>query len=246
METAELVSASGTVAGTVSVSATSRTWGGEENLLCNLCCNCCSRVDLLAGFRYLQLDEGLSITENLAVETSVPAIGGSVIGLVDQFDAHNRFYGGQIGARAEYRRGNAFANVVGKVALGETHEVIGINGTTVFTLPGIAPVAVPGGVLALPSNSGHFSRDQFAVVPEIDFNIGYQVAPHVRAFLGYSFLYWSEVVRPGEQIDRVVNLTQLPSNQGPGTLIGPARPAVLFKTSDFWAQGINIGLEFRF
>jgi hypothetical protein len=245
-ETAELVSAAGVVSGTIQVTEHSRLWGIEENFLCNLCCSCCSRVDFLAGFRYLQLDEGLAIREDLLVNPSVPGIGGSTIGVVDQFDTHNRFYGGQIGARAQYWRGNTCFNVTGKVALGETHEVIGINGTTVFTLPGAAPVAVPGGVLALPSNSGHFSRDEFAVVPEVGFNVGYMVTPRVCVYLGYTFLYWSDVVRPGDQIDRVVNLTQLPTNLGPGTLVGPARPAVLFKETDFWAQGINLGVEFRF
>jgi hypothetical protein len=245
-ETAELVSFAGTVAGVVNVAENSRLWGAQENLLANLCCSCCGRVDLIAGFRYLELDEGLTITENLAVEPGVPAIGGSFIGVADQFSTHDRFYGGQLGARAEYWRGNAFVNVTGLVALGDTHQVVGINGTTVIAAPGMAPVALRGGILALPSNSGHFHRDDFSVVPEIGLNVGYQVLPHVRVFMGYTFLYWSDVVRPGDQIDRGVNLTQLPSNLTPGTLVGPARPAVLFKDTDFWAQGINFGIEFRF
>jgi len=29
-------------------------------------------------------------------------------------------------------------------------------------------------------------------------------------------------------------------------LVGPAQPAPLFVRSDFWAQGINVGLEFRY
>ena len=33
---------------------------------------------------------------------------------------------------------------------------------------------------------------------------------------------------------------------GNGSGVGPNRPAVLFKTSDFWAQGVNAGLEYRF
>src|SRR5436305_14217566 len=37
-----------------------------------LCCGCDYRFDLLAGFRYLHLDEDLSITENIDVLTTVP------------------------------------------------------------------------------------------------------------------------------------------------------------------------------
>ena len=103
-----------------------------------------------------------------------------------------------------------------------------------------------GGILALPTNSGHFTHDPFAVVPEVGLNVGYQVTNRLRLFMGYSFLYWSNVVRPGDVIDRTVNLTQIPSNLGPGTLVGPARPAVVLKDTDFWAQGLNFGVAVRY
>ena len=56
------------------------------------------------------------------------------------------------------------------------------------------------------------------------------------------------MVRPGEQIDRVLDETQIPNFDPPGTIApaGQNRPAVLFRQSDFWAQGMNLGLEFRY
>jgi hypothetical protein len=39
-----------------------------------------------------------------------------------------------------------------------------------------------------------------------------------------------------------VNPTQFP----PGTLTGPAQPSFTQRTSDFWAQGLNLGLEYQF
>jgi hypothetical protein len=245
-ENAELVAFPGQLAGRVSVESTSRLWGASENLICNICCDCCYRVDALVGFRYLELDEGLNISENLFILPSVPGIGGSTILVSDQFATHNRFYGGQVGARAEYRWNRMYADLRGLVALGTTHQVVGINGTTVIAPPGARTSVLRGGLLGQPTNSGHFSRDDFSVVPEAGINIGYQVTDHVRAFVGYTFLYWSDVVRPGDQIDRAVNLSQIPSTSGPGTLVGPARPTVVFKDTDFWAQGINFGLEFRY
>ena len=86
----------------------------------------------------------------------------------------------------------------------------------------------------------------FAVVPELGINVGYQINPLWRVFVGYNFLYLSDVVRPGNQIDRVVNTTQLPSVLGPGMLVGPARPTFVMKGTDFWAQGLSVGLEFRY
>jgi len=245
-ETAEIVASPGAVAGNIHVSSSSRLEGAGVNGVANLCCTCRSRVDLLAGFRYLELREGIGIIENLAVNPDVPTIGGSGLAVADQFDTRNRFYGGQLGLRGEYRWRNTFVNMIGSVALGSMHEEIDIRGSTVITPSGSTPTALAGGVLALPTNSGHFSRDKFAVVPQIDINVGYQMTRHLRAFVGYSFLYASNVVRPGDVIDRTVNLTQIPSNLGPGSLMGPARPALFVRDTEFWAQGMNFGLEFRY
>jgi hypothetical protein len=59
---------------------------------------------------------------------------------------------------------------------------------------------------------------------------------------GYRLLYWSDVMRAGEQIDTSVNTSQIP----PGQLTGETRPTVPFKTSEFWAQGLHFGLEYAF
>ena len=71
------------------------------------------------------------------------------------------------------------------------------------------------------------------------------ITSHWRAFVGYDFMYWSQVVRPGNQVDRNINLSQS-AVFGSGALTGPAYPMPLFNRSDFWAQGLNAGLEFRF
>ena len=52
------------------------------------------------------------------------------------------------------------------------------------------------------------------------------------------------VVRPGNQIDRNINTSQN-AFYGTGILTGPASPAPLFNRTDFWAQGVNFGLQFR-
>jgi hypothetical protein len=61
--------------------------------------------------------------------------------------------------------------------------------------------------------------------------------------VGYNFLYWSNVIRPGNQVDRVINPNLLPPANGLG---GPNRPTFEFHGSDFWAQGVSFGLEFRY
>jgi hypothetical protein len=58
----------------------------------------------------------------------------------------------------------------------------------------------------------------------------------------------NSVVRPGDQIDHTVNITQnaILDPNGVGKLIGPAQPNALFNRTDFWALGLNFGLIFSF
>jgi hypothetical protein len=93
-------------------------------------------VDLIGGFRYLDLNEGLGVVENTQVLPTSPVFPGVNIRSFDQIDTRNRFYGGQLGVRAEVWRNRFFANVVGKVALGDTHQTVDINGATTITPPG--------------------------------------------------------------------------------------------------------------
>jgi hypothetical protein len=81
------------------------------------------------------------------------------------------------------------------------------------------------------------------VVPEFGVNIGYSVTDWMRLTVGYNFLYWSNVSRPGSQVDTNVNLNNV---FGSGQASPPLVPRYLNNTSDFWAQGLTLGLEFRY
>jgi hypothetical protein len=59
---------------------------------------------------------------------------------------------------------------------------------------------------------------------------------------GYTFIYFSQVARPGDQIDRNLNLTQL----GGAPLVGAPLPQFPWVKTDFWAQGVNFGATMRF
>lgn len=247
-ESTELVAgrngAGGVLAGTVSVNTESKMFGYEANLRSNMfagqVCGVDYFVDGIVGYRALGLDESLGVNESLVV------VGGSAAGeqfsISDQFGVQNRFYGGQIGALSEFRWGRWVLDLNGKIALGPTQEMVRINGSTTITPNGGTPQTFPGGLLALSSNIGRYDRDVFTWVPELGLNIGYQWTEHVRFYVGYNVLYWSSVVRPGEQIDRGVNPNLLP----PAVAGGPARPQFAYNASDFWVQGVNFGVEFKY
>jgi hypothetical protein len=99
-----------------------------------------------------------------------------------------------------------------------------------------------GGLLTQATNIGRFEDDHFSFVYDSQAIIGYQVTDGIRAFVSYSYLWWTNVARAGDQIDLVVNSSQIP----PGTLTGAARPVFVRHDSDFWAQGISFGLEVRY
>ncbi len=229
-EDAELVASPNLLAGTVAVHSSSRLAGGDIDGIFNIDCCCCNRLDAICGFRYVQLNDGLGVGENLAIAPNVPGAGGTTFAIQDQFDTVNRFYGGQIGLRDEVRRGRFFVDVSGTVALGAVQEVVDVGGATVITPPGGAAVVRDGGLLALPTNIGRHTQSRFAVLPEVGLNVGYQLTDGIRVYTGYNFLYLSNVVRPGDQIDRVLNPTQVPVSGGTGALVGaPDRPLISTK-----------------
>ena len=86
------------------------------------------------------------------------------------------------------------ATVTG-IGFGATDEIVDINGSTALFSP-MGNQVTAGGVLALPSNIGHYDRTIFTVVPEVGINLAVNVTPHMQLTAGYSFLYWNQVVRP--------------------------------------------------
>ena len=124
-----------------------------------------------------------------------------------------------------------------KLALGNTHSLIDIEGQTTTISPEGRTVTL-GGMLAQPTNIGIHQTNQLSMIPELDATLAYDLTCRLRLTLGYSLIYWSDVARPGDQID--LNLTP------PTATIAAVKPQFQLKTTDYWAQGLNFGLDFRF
>jgi hypothetical protein len=193
----------------------------------------------LTGFRFLQLDEGLDISENLNI--AQPHGGSSKLALIDKFNTRNDFYSGQVGFDTEWRFWRRwYLGTDFKLALGETHEEVNIGGATFSSMTGTTQ---QGGFLAQPgTNIGRYTQDRFAIMPEAELKIGYNFTDHLRAYVGYDVLYLTSVVRPGDQVSTQVNPTFIPGN---GPAQGAALPSFRMTTTDFWAQGVTFGLEWR-
>ena len=244
-----LVTYPGVMSGRIVVNAPTFLQGAEANLSAAWVQTERVRLEGLAGFRYLNLQEGLQLQQISQVDLAPQYIGlvpfnGNTIALSDLFETHNHFYGGQLGVHGEFTWKRITVDLLGKVALGVSNDVVSIRGTTnIDTQPA---TTANGGLLAVSSNSGQFTRNTFAVVPEVGVSLKFQLTDRLRVFAGYTFIYWSNVARPGDQVDTNVNPNLVPTSMTFGTPGGTTSPAFAFHTTNFFAHGVNLGLEFRY
>jgi hypothetical protein len=188
-------------------------------------------VDFLIGYQTAQIDENLTIAQQIAD-------GGVAVSGTDVFDTRNKFQGAEVGLLASRRDCRWTLDVLAKVGLGNMDQTVTISGMETRQPP---VVTSTGSLLALPTNIGRYNRDEFAAVPELGVNVNYQLSNCLDFTFGYSIIYWSDVLRPGDQIDRTINGTQTSG----GTLMGAARPQFAFVDGDYWVQGINLGFTLR-
>jgi len=234
--------------GGTSISASQELWGFETNARYHAFLGRYLHAEGLMGFRYLQLNEDLSIRDNTTgfsngafsfLGNPVPA--GVQITDFDYFKTTNQFMGFQLGGRLRWDFGRYFFDLTGKAAVGANQETVFINGAT-----SVAGVTAPGGVLALPSNMGNHNTTSVCFVPELGINAGVNLTRWCRLHAGYNFLFMSSVVRPGDEVSRTINPNQLPTDPGFGLTAGPPQPLFAFHQSDFWVQYFNLGVELHY
>ncbi len=271
LEDAELVGFPGIVDGRVDVRGTTDfegigIWWRHNMLCCNSCLgggwcgDLCGplhsvgltaprcqgrlvRFDRVTGWRHLDLDESLRIGERL-VSTDPVGVNppGTDLDIQDRFVTENKFDGFDVGWEWDWCFDRWGMTALVKSAFGNISRRATISGDTTVTTPGNPPVTSDGGLLAAPSNIGSFSDDEFALVPEVGLNLYYFIRPNARVRVGYNLIYFPNVWRPSGMVDLNVDPRQLP----PPTIANATSPAFRPREADFWAQGLNLGLEFRF
>ena len=238
-------------------------FGGPLGRLCGLIKHGNRRTDVLYGLRWASLDESLGIQEDLLVVDGNAAPVGTTFKVQDHFGTSNDFFGGELGFMMEWERRRWSLGLLSKVAIGNTRQRVAIAGSTEvggasdpgtevgglltqrYTHPGNATFPGPFTV----GNIGTYERDEFSMIPEIGATLGYCVTPRFKVTLGYTLLYWSNVVRAGEQIDLDVNahlldVASIDTNDANQVVPGD-HPRFNFRQSDLWAHGLNFGGEYR-
>jgi hypothetical protein len=182
------------------------------------------RIDVLGGYFFS------SINEDLTLQSSTLS-AGTEISVRDRFRTKNHYQGGSIGLQGEFDRGPWKVNVLAKVALANVEQTSIIDG---LTRVGGSTQSLTG-LFAQDSNRGTLERDEFAVVPELGLNWAYRIGCGAELTMGYSLVYWSETIRPGDQMNRRIDPSQT-----------TAAPAQRLVSSDYWAQGVNFGLSWQY
>ncbi len=215
------------------------------------------RVDVLFGYRYARFAERLSISHQFTNGPNgsdlVPV--GAVIAGSEAFAGSNEFNGGEIGISAQTRHYRWSFEGLAKLALGGTRSRVSINGQTTvdYPSPGFEHFSRQGALLAQTTNIGLYSKDSFTAIPEVGVTVGFDITSRLKATFGYSVVYWGQVARPGDQIDvgkvagsSVVNINSNPPSLAGDEPTGTPAPQFRFTTTEFWAQGMNFGLDWRF
>jgi hypothetical protein len=236
-----LASVPGQSTGGISSSVSSQLWGFDTNVRLPFYNFLTDYTDALVGFRYLDLQE--KIATNFASSLN----NGSSFLINESVQTRNQFYGGQIGLNGKINgleRGIGL-DATGKLALGSMQQQATLLGTNTIVAPGALPSTQMGGLFASGANQGTFARGKIAMVYEQNVNATYNFNRWTQIYVGYSVIYVSSVIRPGNAIDPVVNDANLRFVANP-----PAnavnRPAFQWHASDFWAQGINFGLRLQY
>ncbi|MFO1064614.1 MAG: BBP7 family outer membrane beta-barrel protein [Pirellulales bacterium] len=201
------------------------------------------RLDGVIGYLYTGMDEQLS---HISSTTFLDPLGLQQVGTNilsrDDFRVRNVFQGVELGLASNSMFGAWSMELSGRVGLGSNHETLRIQGSTVTSVPQAAAIAAAGGVFALPTNIGDTSKNVFSCIPQVGLRLSRRLTARLDVSVGYNFIYWSQLARPSNQIDRTLNATQFP----PGPLVGQASPARKFEQTDFWAQGVSFGCQWRF
>jgi hypothetical protein len=196
------------------------------------------RLDLLGGYRYLSLKEDLAIRALTSVSVT-PQAGFDVL---DQFGADNNFQGGELGLLYQYYRNRWTFDGDLKFALGRTEQRVKIAGSTSFSMVGVEN-PFDGGLLALPTNAGNSTQRETDLITELGLTVGYMLTSNLKITGGYRVIYWPRVVRVGDTMDLTVNGSYIPDPIV--TPSGPLEPSFAFQSTSFWAQGLSLGLDYR-
>ncbi len=196
------------------------------------------RMDLLGGYTFNLLRNSIGV-ESVSTSFRFPT-NGQITTTNDLFATENVFNGGHLGVLSSVVKSRVSFSTLAKVAFGNMRQTSTVRGFSIVQDALGNQQALGAGILTQPSNIGATTRDTFAFIPELGIKLGFAACENVQFTVGYTVMMWSGVAMAGDQIDSVVDPTQLVLvNAG-------SRPNSLLNDNTFWMQGVDLGLNFAF
>ena len=252
-ENSVVVAAPGAFNGGVQMSSALEAYSFEVNPFFRVAQGGAVTIDLITGFRYFQHAETLNIYSGSTLQAGgVSAFNGfgiaapGTILVHDRFGAHTTFYGANLGAKLSFGRNRLFVDLTGKVAIGGVDQRVSVDGSTNVLSGGgfVAPASTSGGFLTAGGNLGERRESRFAVLPEGNAQIGFQLTSWANIFAGFQVSYLNTVARPGEQLNRNIAASSLPSSPNYTRTAGQRTATIV--DSDFFLYGFNFGATLSF
>jgi hypothetical protein len=222
------INIAGALGGFIDIETRSEVQGGDVLFRKRCDCTWQGSLDFVMGYQFARLDEVIDIQTSTTLAAGPPNLD-----VFDIFDARSEFHGGVLGIQADLYYGAFNAMLLAKCGLGTMNETVVVSGGGNPEATGLL------GLLAQNTNVGFHKQDSFAVIPEVNLNLGYRATENFELTFGYSLVYFSHVIRPGDVIDTTVDIT-------PNAAPNVARPAFDFDATDFWVMGFNVGGAWSF
>lgn len=221
--------------GSISVRGTSGVVGNDLYGRYLLCRDPNSRIDFLTGWHYNRISDTVEIRSSSTVtETGGSIPVGTVSDIRDEFRARSEFNGGILGLMWTQECGCWNMQWLARMSLGNMHKTMRISGDSTITVPNQTPTTSANGLFSANSNAGQYSDNEFTAITEAGLTFNYRFAPCTQLSVGYTFIYWNNMVAAADGID-----TRIGSGD-------EERPRFEFRHSDFWVQGVNLGLTHEF
>ncbi|MCG8653403.1 MAG: BBP7 family outer membrane beta-barrel protein [Pirellulales bacterium] len=233
----QLVAFPGLSNGSIAVNASSDVAGADVQVRQFWYGGLGATVELLYGYQFMRLNEDLSISSTSTSLSTQFAPVGTILSLVDTFDAENEFHGGQFGIATRYRERCWSFDSTLKIGFGSLRRRAQLTGNT-FTSLGGANAVDPNGLLVRSTNAGTITDDTFGWVPELDVSLGWHRYPRFDVTVGYHIIAMTDSLQVSGTIDPnlAANLSTPPTGQ--------QNPAAALRYSTFYIQGIHFGLKY--
>jgi hypothetical protein len=89
-------------------------------------------------------------------------------------------------------------------------------------------------------------HDRFTIIPEVGGNIGIALTRGLTGYFGANFMYFPNIVRPGNVINPAISSAAVPFSATFGAANAPRGSSFKMVETDLWLGGVTAGLILKY